>query len=292
MDSLIDKEPVDFLTPEDGASQSAVKFSAEEQKDNFLGGGITKKEAGKSIDITPLYRGVWADRIKDGDQIPVGGSIFSDELDIIMEVDTEWLKDKTVNFTREKLDELYNSDNGQLLKKWVEDNGIKVDPMILHHLLYVQNKMRALLEVGDESVAVARKDLYLSQRRAKLSEFVGQSECAEQAVVGKLLLDKIGIKSTFMEGVHVDSKESDPFDHSFLVLDDLSGEGSLIFDIARPKASVSGYPRILRSEKKLDPTVFEGKNNYVVPAVDIYNGSNIYYGVGHSSLMQDVNFAE
>ncbi len=179
--------------------------------------------------IRQLYRGLWAEEIKEGDKIPVGGSIFSDKLDIVMEVDTELLTDKTDKFIRERLDELYSSDNGQLIKKWIEENNLQIDPMLFHHLLYTQKKMGAILEVGDESVAVARKDLYLSERYAKLSEFVGQSECAEQAVIGKFLLDKIGIKATFMEGVHVDSKKSDPFDHAFLILDDSQGEGSLIF---------------------------------------------------------------
>jgi hypothetical protein len=107
-----------------------------------------------------------------------------------------------------------------------------------------------------------------------------------------LLLDKIGVKSALMEGVHVDGKDEDPNDHSFLILDDPYGDGSLIFDIARPKASIKGYPRILRSDKKLEYSTFKGKNNYVVPAKDIYNGTTLYYGVGHSSLLQDVNFAD
>lgn len=36
---LINKEPVDFLTPEDGVDQSAVNFSAAAQQKEFLGGG-------------------------------------------------------------------------------------------------------------------------------------------------------------------------------------------------------------------------------------------------------------
>jgi len=251
----------------------------------------TETERPVSEDMKPLYRGIWVPTIKDGDKIPVGGSIFSDDLDIILDVDTAWMQDTAEKFSRERIDETYRSQNETVFKPWIEKSGIKLDPETFYILLQVQATTRKILKVGDESVARQRKDLYLADRQAKLSDFVGQSECAEQAVVGKLLLDKIGIKSTLMEGVHVDSRDDYPTDHAFLVLDDPHGEGSLIFDIARPKASLNGYPRILRSEKKLDYSTFEGKNNYVVPAVDIYNGVTLYYGVGHSSLLQDVNFA-
>lgn len=242
--------------------------------------------------IKPLYRGLWAEEIEEGDTIPVGGSIFSDDLDIMLEVDTSWMAEKADKFTKERVDEVYESKNKAIFEPWIETNGIKIDAETFHKLLQVQTVARQLLKVGDESVAKQRKDMYLSGNKAKLSDFVGNSECAEQAVVGKMLLDKLGIKSTFMEGVHVDGKDFDPNDHAFLLLEDTQGDGSLIFDISRPKASVSGYPRILRTKDKIEYSTFEGKNNYVVPAVDIYNGTTLYYGVGHSSLMQDVNFAE
>lgn len=241
-----------------------------------------------------LYRGVWADKIKDGDTLPVGGSIFSDELDIMLDIDTAWMDQETEGFTNERINEVFAASNREKFEKWAGENNINVDLDLdtLHRLYQVQMKMRKLLKVGDESVARERKDLYLKDRRAKLSDFIGRSECAEQAAVGKLLLDKLGVKSTLMEGVHVDSKDDYPSDHSFLIVDDPQGEGSLIFDIARPKASVDGFPRILRSDKKIDYSIFEGKNNYVIPVKDIYSGTTLYYGVGHSSLLQDVNFAE
>ena len=151
--------------------------------------------------------------------------------------------------------------------------------------------MRALLKVGDDSVHAERKNLYFSRGRAKLSEFIGKSECQEQAVVGKLLLDKFGINSSLIGGVHVDSAEDYPNNSAFLLLDDPQTEGSLVFDIARPKRSFSGYPRILRTDKKITYSTFEGKDNYVV-AVDIYDGSTLYYGVGNSWSLEDVNIAD
>lgn len=240
----------------------------------------------------PLHRGLWADVIKDGDQIPVGGSIFSDNLDIILNVDTDWLNGKIENFTKERVDEAFRGENGEKFKKWIEDSGTKIDAETLHALFQVLMKMRALLQVNDDTDAMKRTEIYISKAGTKLSEMVGQSMCAEQAIVGKLLLDRIGIKSVLMEGVHVDAKDQEPGDHAFLILDDSQGEGSLIFDIARPKASLNGYPRILRSNRKIDYSVFEGKNNYVIPATDVYNGQTLYYGVGNPSLMQDINFAD
>ena len=75
-------------------------------------------------------------------------------------------------------------------------------------------------------------------------------------------------------------------------LNTLPADKSIIFDIARPRASLRGYPRILRSSKKLEYQTFDRKDNYVIPAIDIYNGTTLYYGVGNPSLIQDVNFAD
>ncbi len=283
-------DQVDSTTPGQNDGQSDESFSAADQKDKFL--ADASGESNAFAEQKPLYRGLWAESIKDGDEIPVGGSIFSDKLDTMLTVDTEWMQDTLGKFTAARIEEAYEGGNGAKFAPWIEKNGIKIDPQIFHKLLQVQATTRRLLQVGDEPVARQRKDKYYDGQESKLSDFVGKSECAEQAVVGKLLLDNIGVASTLMEGVHVDNKGDDPIDHAFLVMDDSQGDGSLIFDIARPKASIDGYPRILRSEKKLSYSTFEGKDNYVVPAVDIYNGNTIHYGVGHSSLMQDVNFAD
>lgn len=43
-DNLINKEPVDFMNPEDGMDQSAVKFSAATQRREFLGDGSKDTE--------------------------------------------------------------------------------------------------------------------------------------------------------------------------------------------------------------------------------------------------------
>lgn len=269
-------------------------YTAGASKDNFLAGGLGKEEQGKKSDIKPLFRGVWAEQINNGDEIPVGGHILEDQLDVVMEVDTDWMEDGTQTFTRERVDDFFRERNGDKFKKMVEDKGINLDPETLHMLVQVQSKTRALLGVSNKSVAGERHSQYYATKRAKLSDFVDKSECAEQAVVGKLLLDKIGVHSVLMEGVHVDGKEADANDHTFLVLDDSQGDGSLIFDIARPKASLDGLPRVLRTDRKLDYPTFQDKKNYVVPAKDVYNGTTLYYGVGRPSLisMDSVNFAE
>lgn len=243
-------------------------------------------------DIRPLYRGAWADKMKDGDRIPVGGNILSDESTVSLVIDTSWLDNKAQSFTRERIDEVYKSTNEKIFTEWIEKHGIKIDPKLFNDLFMVQTKMKEVLEVGKEPVSKARGDHYFSRGNPKLSEFIGKSECAEQVAVGKLLLDKLGIPSALMCGVRLDKKTNDPSDHAFLILDDPQSDGSLIFDIARPKASIEGFPRILRTNKKLEYSTFEGNNNYMVPAQDVYNGTTFYYGVGHSTLMREIDFAE
>lgn len=59
-DTLINKEPVDFLTPESDADQSVVSFSAKAQRDKFLGtSSITKKiQSDHHPDIVDAGKGV------------------------------------------------------------------------------------------------------------------------------------------------------------------------------------------------------------------------------------------
>lgn len=259
----------------------------------------SEKREPSQANIKPLYRGAWIDTVKNGDKIPMGGDIFKSTLYKFVEVDTDWINEKTKELTIEKIDELWHDENEEKFGNWAKENGIKLDPRFLHTLFQVQSVTGKLLQINNSiPMTSARRDLYFSTNSApKLSDFIGISECGERAIVGKILLDKLGIKSVLMGGVHVDEKEDDPHDHSFLILDGPQGNGSLIFDIARPKASVkdafgNSFPRILKTEQKITYETFQGKDNFVVGAVDIYNGTKLYYGVGNGMLIQEVNFSE
>lgn len=238
--------------------------------------------------IKPLYRGIWADTIKDGDKIPVGGHALSDTLDIFMQVDTEWLDEAAAGFTKEKVDAAFEGGNNKIFGDWLREHGGNLNPELFHNLFQVQKTMERVLKVNDaDSAQRTRRDKYLNGETVpKLSDLVGSAECVEKAVVGKLLLDKLGVRSTVMSGVHLDDPSDDPGDHTFLVLDEAGADGSIVFDIARPKASLNGYPRIMRTNNKVTYETFRDENNLVVPAHDIYDGKVLNYGVGNRYLDQ------
>lgn len=247
----------------------------------------------QGAEIKPLYRGIWADEIKNGDKISVGGHALSDELDIFMQVDTEWLDEAAKKFTKENVDSAFVNGNEKIFSDWIVDHGGNLDPELFHNLFQVQKTMERVLKVDDADPAQRiRRDKYLDNDTIpKLSDFVGSAECVEKAVVGKLLLDKLGVRSTVMSGVHLDDPADDPGDHTFLVLDEENAEGSIVFDIARPKASLEGYPRIMRTKNKVTYETFRDQNNLVVPARDIYDGKVLNYGVGNRYLDQVVQIA-
>lgn len=243
---------------------------------------IKEIRQGLSDQPTELYRGFWTNIIKNRDKIPVGGSILSDSLTTMLTVDTSWIDEQSVNFTREKIDSSFAGKNGDQFRQLVESNGIQLNPELLHVLYQVQKKMESLMQVdrADQASRAIRNKLYLDHKDGlKLSDLVGRSECAEQAIVGKILLDKLGIKSSLMEGVLFSDDGNE--EHAFLVLDDPDGENSLIFDIRRPFDGLNGFPNISRADIKVEPSIFEGKRNFSIKTTSIYDGkSTTEYGVG------------
>ncbi len=291
-------EDIDMLRETFGESVTIYSAKGEliGDKKEVSEGNNRIAETEAHAEIKPLYRGVWADKVKEGDLLPVVFGEDNETATSFLEVDTSWMDSKIEAFTRERIDELYKSESGQALEKWVKGNGFKIDPELYNALFYVQMKMKQLLTVSDKQNTESERDkLYFSKDIVKLSELVGRAYCAERAVVGKLLLDKIGIKSSLMGGVHVDGKNYGRGAHAFLILDDPDGDGSLVFDIGRQiPSNDEGFtpPRILRSEKKLEYSTFEGKENYVVPAKNIFEDTTYYYGVGNDTVLEHVIFAD
>ena len=55
-----------------------------------------------------LYHGVWADKIKEGDLLPVAGSVAGDNFDKMLEIDTAWMDPRFSNFTPESMREYFD----------------------------------------------------------------------------------------------------------------------------------------------------------------------------------------
>src|SRR5690606_3108677 len=105
----------------------------------------------------------------------------------------------------------------------------------------VQGKMEQMLAVkrDEEDTYFPRFDKYKDGKTPNLSEFKGISQCAEQVLVAKYLLDKAGMKSVYCSGITMNDPENPeefPEDHSFLIMPNTKG-GTYVFDVARPKSS-------------------------------------------------------
>lgn len=229
-----------------------------------------------------LYRGIWAADIENGQLIPVGSSIFSDDLSINLRVDYDSFNGVLENYT-EKITQHYEA-NKQQVEEWLKEAKCDVDPYLFFACTQAQLKMETLLQVNrDEHDEWARRKLYPKEGTPpNLSDLKGKAACAEQAALGKYLLKLMGIDSVYMSGVTmVNPEEAEAEDHTFLILNDPGKDDSLIFDIARPKSQYN-LPRLLRTTFPLTAETFKDKRRDVVQGTDILDGKQLYYGVGHS----------
>jgi hypothetical protein len=147
--------------------------------------------------------------------------------------------------------------------------------------------MHTVLDVNlDSRVSAERMKRYQGAPEVKLSDLKGISACAERALVGKHLLDLLGVKAAYMGGVashyEAEGMVADLTDHSFLVLQ--QGEQSLVFDIARPHAS--GWPRLVIMDHPMTVHTFVGENDLLLSGLSPFSRSDRkeLFGVGDPNV--------
>lgn len=236
--------------------------------------------------LKEVYRGVWAESLVDGQELPVGGSLFSKELNIKLKLDFEAFEKELKDFTEEDIEKLYKQ-RKESVKSWLEKVGSDVDPRTFFICYLVQQKIHKLLEVDPSNPYeldwLAREKMYTDKEPPKLSEFKGKSACAERAALGQYLLQKAGVKSAYVSGITMqDPKNTEEFpdDHSFIVLENPDKpESTLIFDIARP-FSQHNLPRILETDVPFTYDLLKDKRELLVGATEVLQGGRLWFGVG------------
>jgi len=244
-----------------------------------------QKETREPIEaVKNIYRGVWADKLYNGQELPVGGSIFSKELTTKLELDFDNFNEKLNDFTEENIRESYEQNKDSFIE-WLNKIGSDVDPYTYFSCKQVQEKMQELLEVEtDASInSSERQKIYSREKIPKLSELKGKTECAERAALGQYLLQKVGTESAYVSGIAMrDANDMDelPEDHSFVVLKHpTKEEGSLIFDIARPLSQYN-IPRVLETDEAFNYELLKDKNELLVEATEVLQGNKLWFGVG------------
>ncbi len=237
----------------------------------------------------PLYRGLWADQLFDGQELPVGGSIFDDKLTTKLELDFASFIEATKSFTREKLEQEFKATKAAL-EDWLNRVGASVDSYAFFAATRVMLKVQEVLayDRAQPDKKAARGAVYRETPTPKLSTLKGKAMCAEYAAMGQYLLQKVGMSSSYVTGVSVVNPDSDDLEnHSFLVI--AAGGEDLIFDIARP-ITEQNLPRLLRPVVPFTYDVIKDKRNMVIKAEDILRpGHEIYFGVGNPMDQDEPN---
>ncbi|MDQ7009296.1 MAG: hypothetical protein Q9M94_03325 [Candidatus Gracilibacteria bacterium] len=218
------------------------------------------------------------DEIKDGDYIPVGGSILNDGYSIFEIAD---FKSPIITDFMDKINHslLKNQDNREFIKKDLKTktnfNGDLFYTLFVMGLVFGKyfnknkNKNNSSLEI--------RSNILKGDNNC-LSEVLKNNEgmCVEISLLAQKFFQDNNIKSSLFNGEllrNIDHEFGEQ--HTFLIIS--TEEGDFIFDPSNPFIYDNGipFPKILKSNF-LDE-MKKGSNIYV-ECEDIYFGKKFYYG--------------
>ncbi len=245
---------------------------------------VKKNRENSSEKFKSIYRGIWADELEDKQQLPMGGSLFSKELTTKLELDFSSFDYELSGFTEENLKKIYKQSEDSV-KEWLRKINSNIDPYLFFLLFQAQKKVHKLLEINLETPtnSFERRKMYQNNNIPKLSQLKGKSECVERAVLGQYILQKSGIKSSYVSGITMNNPKDDdeyPEDHSFIVLSDPTNKAkTLIFDIARPKSGAE-IPRLLETDAPLTYDLLKDKEDLLVGATEVLQRGRLWFGVG------------
>ena len=295
-------ERYSFEKAQEEAAQMHEKVASGEAETYEEAESLVEVEIKEESKIRSIYRGIWADRLQDGEDLPVGGNTVFDaeKLTAKCKLDFKSFNEKLEDFTKEHVDNLYERNKEGLLE-WLEEVGSDVDPYLYYVVAQVQWKMQKLLGVdkndplntGTEGIQrnVDRVDTYADSKTPKLSELKGKTMCAERAALGQYLLQKIGIVSSYVSGItmrNAENVDEYPDNHSFIVLNGQSNnEETYIFDISRPR-SQQNMPRLLKTDVPMNYELLQGKNDLLIGANEVLQGGRLYFGVGSAAQEHNI----
>ncbi|MBU6323485.1 MAG: hypothetical protein KGI41_02075 [Patescibacteria group bacterium] len=260
--------------------------------------GLLKPEiAGEYSEKHPMYAGVWMERVSSGDQVEIGWSNYlaEEDTDVKIETDFDYFEQALERFTPENIEKGF-VDSEQSLREYFKELPRNIDLRTFYTVFCVQKKVAELLKTGETDL-LERKKLYLADKEklTKLSETIGKTACAERALFGKYLLQKLGIESAFVAGAVVSDENLGENAlneaHSYIVIRDPKVEGgkTLIYDIARPFTEMN-LPALYETQIPVDHETFKDKRNALVESTTAYLNRNYigfdkqYFGIGSPEL--------
>lgn len=240
-----------------------------------------------------LYRGMWAEQLSHGDDLLVGGSIFSEELTTSIELDYDSF--------RKLPDDKWNPDLiieimagiEPGFSNWAKSINPEIDPYVAFITKHTGDKVEEQLQVDPNHLMMLDRNRIINSGNAKLSDLVGNSACAERAALGQNYLQaglRDGYSSIYMSGI--EAKFKDPTrvgDHSFIVIkkDTKEEKKTYIFDIARPIRQEHTIPSLYQVSNDFTFETLNQSKNLLFPAKELFLKYSHHFGVGNPMLMYE-----
>jgi hypothetical protein len=240
-------------------------------------------------EIKKLHRGVYG-TLWTWTFLPVGWSIFSDELTTLLQLDF----DKFDTIDKEKLESQFLGFQGKF-EEWfmkmpnlIQEN---IDLKTYFTLIAIQNGIKKRLNIIDDwwsfEDQMKRNKKYDQKENAKLSDFKdGGSFCAERAALWQHLLQELWIPSIYMSGVSYYEKIDDGANHSWIILYP-NTDRSLIWDIARPHDQ---HPNLYKNNGWISMDLFEWKDNMFLKTQKLLSSSERYFWISDDLKMVSEGF--
>lgn len=230
----------------------------------------------------PLHRGVWADKLTPGQELPMGGSLFSNDLTLKLKLDFNAFEQQIDKFNEQNIKLVWEKSKDNVLE-WLNQIGSNIDPYTYFVCYQVQKKMQTLLKVNYDSKDFVRKEIY-SKEPPMLSELKGTTACGEQAALSQFLMQRSGLESSYVSGITMNNaldEDEFPEEHSFLSLPHpVKADKGLIFDVARPLTANHDIPRVIETAVPFTYDLLKNKEDFLVEGKDVLQGEKLYFGVG------------
>lgn len=210
--------------------------------------------------------------------------MFSEKLSTKLILDIKSFDNELSNMNKEYISNAYEKNKDKVIE-WLEKINSKADPFIFYVCTQVMLKAQQLLKVdfNNQNETGERQKIYAKASIPKLSDFIGNAQCAEIAVLGQYMLQKIDLESSYMSGIVMDDisdQDEYPENHSFIVIKNpAKPDSTYVFDIARPR-SQHNIPRILETDVPLTYELLQGKSDLLIGATEVLQGGRLWLGVG------------
>jgi hypothetical protein len=249
-----------------------------------------KKEDFNNSDFGPegiktLFRGVWADELSNGQELPINRSIIEEELTAKLLLDFENFDEELEGYTEENMKEVFESgENRKLYEEYLESFNAEIDSYLHFVCFQIQRKISKLLEIDPVSkTKPAERDAVYNEGAPTLSQMKGKTMCTERAALAQYLLQRVGIESAYVSGASSVAESGERIEsHSFVVLKNRDGQ-TLIFDIARPHEG-EDLPSIYETDEHFDYELLAGKDDLLIGGTEVLNRSRLYFGVGEAQI--------